>query len=479
MRKTILHNMENNGDQLAIICAHKTISYRKLKEMIIERKEWYEKNFSKRIVIVVAGNIVEVVVLILLAALTKGKVILLGDNLRKNEFEYYVEHLGIQAVFIGKEKSEEFKIQSEKVNQQDSLGALECFTFERHDSLDALYKEDDYIIQITSGSEGISKVAARSEFSLENEIINTCKAVDFRNDQVFMTIPPISHSYGLVIGLLVPLYLGKTIVLVDNFIPDLVEKYFVEHKVNVLIAVPFIYHILSRRLQNNTKEHNYLSKCFSAGGFLDNNVRKKFQDIIGITIWNDYGSTETGVMCIDTEGITGIVGKPIPGITLSILDSFNEPVKENESGIIYVSGKSIGRGYVFPYNLNESKYCRNMYCTGDIGKMDLYGRIHLEGRQDDFFIVGGEKTSAMEIKSAILRMEGVNDAEVVSEKSPTIGDIISAYIVRKQGSTINEIDILRHCNANMETFKVPKKVFFIHKIPRNKNGKVLKKYLLN
>lgn len=479
MKEKILHNMEKSGNHYAIVCAHQAILYKELKEMVLERKSWYENYFANQIVGIVAGNILEVVILLLLALLTKGKIILLGDNLKKNEFEYYLEHLGVQAVFINEEKRKEFQPELESANRFGSIGELECYIYSRDNLAEAQYKYDDYIIQITSGSEGVSKAAGRTEISLENEIINTCRAVDFQNDQVFMTIPPIAHSYGLVIGLLLPLYLGKTVILVNDFVPDLVEKFLVEYKVNVLIAVPFMYHILSKRLNVKTKEQNYLSKCFSAGGFLDDTVRKRFQEAIGITIWNDYGSTETGVMCIETEGISGSVGKPIPGITVSILDSDGAPVKENQNGIVYVSGKSIGHGYVFPAELNESRYCGNIYCTGDIGRFDLHGRIYLEGRNDDFFIVGGEKTSAMEIRKIILCIEGVKDAVVVSENNPVIGDIISVYIVRKPDSTIKENDVLKYCNANMEMFKVPKKVFFIKEIPKSKNGKVLKKYLLN
>lgn len=142
--------MEKSGNHYAIVCAHQAILYKELKEMVLERKSWYENYFANQIVGIVAGNILEVVILLLLALLTKGKIILLGDNLKKNEFEYYLEHLGVQAVFINEEKRKEFQPELESANRFGSIGQLECYIYSRDNLAEAQYKYDDYIIQITS-----------------------------------------------------------------------------------------------------------------------------------------------------------------------------------------------------------------------------------------------------------------------------------------------------------------------------------------
>lgn len=476
MRDMILNNILKYKNKFALISEDKQITYIKFKDIIMEKISWYKKYFSDYVVGIVEGNTIEVVVLLVLALLTKGKVVLLGNNLKKSEFEYYVEKLEIQKIFISESKKNEFRIDRE---DKVFFGTLSCLNFGEKKASNTSYKMEDYIIQLTSGSEGVSKVVARSENSLRNEIINTCKDIDFQNDEVFMTIPPIYHSYGLVLGILLPLYMGKTIVLMNKFDPNLVENYLIKYEVNVLVGVPFIYHILCRRIGIETIQGHSLTKCFSAGGNLEYLIWKKFKDIMGIAIWNDYGSTETGVICIEKEGVFGSVGKPISGITLFVLNSSGEPVDKGESGIIYVKGESMARGYVMPESLNKSKYLNAMYCTGDVGILDENGYVYLKGRVDDFLVIGGEKTSVKEIEKIILGMEGVKDVAVISKKHPIIGDIISAFIVCEPGSNIGRADLLRYCNANMPEYKIPKEVNFIDEISRNSNGKILKKYLLN
>lgn len=477
MFERIYENAVAYGDKTAIVNGKYSLSYSDLKRELDEKKEWYETIFNGKNVAVVAGNVWETALLILLAAQSCGRVILLGENLRPNEFEYYVTNLKLDYVFISEEKQKEFESKCVMAEEVLTYNRLKCLTCVRKEvETDTLYKDEDFVVQLTSGSEGVSKAASRSRESLKNEIIYTCKTANLSNDEVYMTIPPIAHSYGLVLGLLIPLYLGKKVILMESFAPDQVEKYLAEYKVNLFIAVPFIYHILCRRHSLN-KENLFLTKCFSAGGALDADIVKEFHDLTGINIWNDYGSTETGLICLETTGKLNKVGRPIYGVTLKIRDFEGNDLNIDKQGVINVSGKSFGRGYVFPYSLTNKKFVDGFYITGDVGRVDDKGYVCIEGRNDDFFIVGGEKTSACEIKNALLTINDITDAVVTSEKSPGIGDIIVAYIVRNDGSVISEMDVVKRCKTFLEEYKVPRKIHFIKEVPKNKNGKVLRKYL--
>ena len=475
----IYENASLYGDKTAIVNGKYTLSYADLKRELDEKKQWFETLFKGKNVAVVAGNVWETALLILLAAQSNGRIILLGDNLRPNELEYYVTNLCLDYVFISEEKQKEFGLKYIVTEESLTYNRLKCVACERNSSetmSDTRYEDEDFVVQLTSGSEGVSKAASRSMESLLNEIIYTCKTADFSDDEVFMTIPPIAHSYGLVLGLLIPLYLGRQIILMENFNPDLVEKYLVDYKVNLFIAVPFMYHILCRR-HSIVKEAVFLTKCFSAGGALDESIVKEFCDLTGINIWNDYGSTETGLICLETAGKRNKVGKPIYGVDLKIRDSERNDLSVDMQGVINVSSKSFGRGYVFPYSLTEEKFVNGFYITGDVGRIDNEGNVSIEGRNDDFFVVGSEKTSAGEIKNALLTLDEISDAVVMSEKSPSIGDIIVAYIVRNTESTITEMDVVKRCKTFLEEYKVPRKIYFIKEVPKNKNGKILRKYL--
>jgi len=114
--------------------------------------------------------------------------------------------------------------------------------------------------------------------------------------------------------------------------------------------------------------------------------------------------------------------------------------------------------------------------TGDVAAVDEDGFIYIQDRIKDMIISGGENVYPAEIENVILAHEGVTEVAVIGQPSDKWGESPFAVVVRKDESTSEE-DILKHCDGKLARFKLPKGAAFIDVIPRNANGKVLKREL--
>ena len=114
--------------------------------------------------------------------------------------------------------------------------------------------------------------------------------------------------------------------------------------------------------------------------------------------------------------------------------------------------------------------------TGDVAAVDEEGFIYIQDRRKDMIISGGENVYPAEIENVILAHEGVAEVAVIGQPSDKWGESPFAVVVRKDESTTEE-DILNHCDGKLARFKIPNGAVFIDVIPRNANGKVLKREL--
>ncbi|MCD8316200.1 MAG: AMP-binding protein, partial [Eggerthellaceae bacterium] len=114
--------------------------------------------------------------------------------------------------------------------------------------------------------------------------------------------------------------------------------------------------------------------------------------------------------------------------------------------------------------------------TGDVGYFDEDDCLHIDGRIQDMFIVGGVNCYPLEIEHLIMDMDGIEDAQVVGVPDARLGEVGCAYVIRKEGSSISEQDIIDHC-SELANYKIPRYVRFVDSYPETANGKI-KKYVL-
>jgi malonyl-CoA/methylmalonyl-CoA synthetase len=175
----------------------------------------------------------------------------------------------------------------------------------------------------------------------------------------------------------------------------------------------------------------------------------------------------------------GTVGFPLPGVELLVTDPVTgAPIPKGEIGVLEVRGANVFAGYwKMPEKTAEELRDNGFFITGDLGRVDEDGYIHIVGRQKDLIISGGYNIYPKEIELLIDDLAGVVESAVIGVPHPDFGEAVVAVIVAQDGADITAQDILTGIKENLARFKHPKHIAFVKALPRNAMGKVQKKAL--
>jgi fatty-acyl-CoA synthase len=170
------------------------------------------------------------------------------------------------------------------------------------------------------------------------------------------------------------------------------------------------------------------------------------------------------------------VGQRLPGIEVRIVNpETNIEVPPGTQGEVVCRGYNVMKGYYqMPEATAQAIDADGWLHSGDLGTMDANGYFKITGRIKDTIIRGGENISPREIEEFLLCMEGVRDIQVAGIASPTYGDEVGAYVLKKDGATISEEDVQDFCRGKIANFKVPRHVFFVDTYPMTASGKIQK-----
>ncbi|MCA1006871.1 amino acid adenylation domain-containing protein [Rhodococcus hoagii] len=208
----------------------------------------------------------------------------------------------------------------------------------------------------------------------------------------------------------------------------------------------------------------------------------------GARVVEMYGVTEATV--IDTDAVlardaladtpASVIGRPLPGVRVDVLDARLHPVPAGVQGEIYVSGDAVARGYVGRPGLTAARFVatpggdgRRMYRTGDLGRRGSDGRLEFLGRSDFQVQVRGFRIELGEIESALLRCDGVGRAVVVSRRGERgADDRLVGYVVPEPGHVLDPLGIRDTVDRILPPYMVPAAVVVLDSLPVTANGKV-------
>lgn len=329
-------------------------------------------------------------------------------------------------------------------------------------------RRDDAIalLKLTSGSTGAPKGIALTEQQLLADCRNICSTMDIRPDDLNFGIIPLSHSYGfdnLVLPLIVQ---GTPMVVLDAPLPRAILDGLAATRATVFPAVPFLLDALSQ-LPPPLPELPALRTVISAGAPLTATVFQRFRERFGINAHQFYGSSECGGITYDRKPlddfVEGCVGTPLDNVNVDLA----------EVGRVRVRGENVASGYVpRPASEDEIVLADGMFLTGDIGRFDEQGRLHLIGRVAGFINVAGKKVNPVEIEKCIAQMQGVAGVAVIGVADASRTEAIAAVVVCAEGVEQTTEQVLRHCRERLASWKVPRLVRFLAKLPVNQRGKL-------
>jgi malonyl-CoA/methylmalonyl-CoA synthetase len=254
-------------------------------------------------------------------------------------------------------------------------------------------------------------------------------------------------------------------------------------RATVMMGVPTFY---TRLLQDPrlTREATRYMRLFIAGSApLLAETHREWQARTGHAILERYGMTETCMLTsnpLDGDRIPGTVGFPLPGVEVRVADPESAAILgRDEIGVIEVKGPNVFVGYWRMPEKTEAEFRPDgFFITGDVGKIDISGYVHIVGRAKDLVICGGYNVYPKEVETVIDAIDGVAESAVVGVPHPDFGEGVVAVVLRRPGRTdVGEAGVIAVCKEQLANYKVPKRVFFMDELPRNAMGKVQKNLL--
>jgi long-chain acyl-CoA synthetase len=201
----------------------------------------------------------------------------------------------------------------------------------------------------------------------------------------------------------------------------------------------------------------------------------------GGTVWELYGATEAmGTVISPGEWIfkPGSVGRPFPGLSVRILDESGQPAAPGEIGTIYVSQFPGAR---FSYRGDEEKtdaaYRDGFVTVGDLGHLDAHGYLFIADRRTDLILSGGVNIYPAEVENALAADPDVADSAVIGLPDERMGQVVHAVVELRAGAAPDPAAILERLSVHLADFKRPRTIEFVERLPREPNGKVLKRRL--
>ncbi len=336
------------------------------------------------------------------------------------------------------------------------------------------------LLLYTSGTTGRSKGAMLTHDNLASNSFSLVDYWRFTDKDVLIHALPIYHTHGLFVASNVTLFARASMIFLPKLDPELIIKLMA--RATVLMGVPTFY---TRLLQSPslTKESAKHMRLFISGSApLLADTHREWSARTGFAILERYGMTETNMNTsnpYDGDRVPGAVGLPLPGVSVRVTDpETGKEIARDTIGMIEVKGPNVFKGYWrMPEKTKAEFRDDGFFITGDLGKIDDKGYVHILGRGKDLVISGGFNVYPKEIESEIDAMPGVVESAVIGVPHADFGEGVTAVVVCNKGADVSEAGVLKALDGRLAKFKMPKRVFVVDELPRNAMGKVQKNIL--
>jgi len=329
----------------------------------------------------------------------------------------------------------------------------------------------------TSGTTGRSKGAMLTQSNLLSNALTLAEHWHYTKDDVLLHALPIFHTHGLFVATNVMLAVGGTMLFLPKF--DLDAMLALLPRATTMMGVPTFYTRLlgDRRFTRELTAHMRLFISGSAPLLAETHA--EFEARTGHRILERYGMTETNMNTsnpYDGERRAGTVGFPLPGVDLKISDADSgTALPQGEVGMIEVRGPNVFRGYwQMPEKTKAELRDDGFFITGDLGRIDEAGYVHIVGRAKDLIISGGFNIYPKEIEMVLDEQHGVLESAVIGVPHPDFGEAVIGVLVPKAGTTPDLEAIRAETARKLANFKRPKTLILLPELPRNAMGKVQK-----
>jgi len=333
----------------------------------------------------------------------------------------------------------------------------------------------------TSGTTGRAKGAMLTRANLASSAAVLAESWRFCRDDVLVHTLPLFHIHGLFVAVNTVLASMSSLLLLPKFEAAQALEYF--SQATVYMGVPTHYTRLLQQ-RNLDRETTARMRLFVSGSApLLAETHREFQQRTGHVILERYGMSETMMNTsnpYDGMRLPGSVGPPLKGTAMRVANAETGAVESEPDviGTLEVKGPNVFAGYWRDEEKTRAEFTADgWFKTGDVGRIDRNGYVHIVGRAKDLVISGGYNVYPKEVESELDAVEGVLESAVFGVPHPDFGEGVTAVVVARPGAILSEEAIIESVKPRLARYKVPKRIFLVEELPRNSMGKVQKNAL--
>jgi fatty-acyl-CoA synthase/long-chain acyl-CoA synthetase len=340
--------------------------------------------------------------------------------------------------------------------------------------------DDTFLILFTSGSTGIPKGAEHTPKNLFSCALNLAKRMGARRMDKVLVPLPLSHMFGLITGMLVPLLAGGCIVLMkkwdSNQALDLIES----ERVSIQHGVPTMFFEELKALRSRVVKPDIANmRCgIAAGAFVSPALVEQMQAEMDFSVLIAYGTTETVNVTmsfpqdpIDIRKQT--IGKTFDGIEIRVVDDNNQPLSCGSVGELVVRGDGVMKGYWgLPEKTAEIIDADGWLHEGDLVCIEDDGYLRFLGRKKDIILRGGNNIAPMAIECLYTGHFDVLSATVLGYHDEALGERIAVFIEMKQDSRMTPQSMRVFAQENLPKYSIPDRIIIKNDLPKLYNGKI-------
>ena len=352
------------------------------------------------------------------------------------------------------------------------------------EAIGASLQFDDAInIQFTSGTTGSPKGATLSHHNILNNGFFIGEALKLTSvDRVCIPVP-LYHCFGMVLGNLACLTHGSAMVYpAEAFDPAACLAAVAEERCTALYGVPTMFIAMLDHPDFGTFDLGSLRTGIMAGSPCPVEVMKRAIERMNMhEVTIAYGMTETSPVSFQSSTDDPIdrrvstVGRVHPHCEVKIVDDEGRIVPRGVAGELCTRGYSVMLGYWGDEARTAEVLDSNGWMhTGDMGVLDEQGYCNIVGRIKDMVIRGGENIYPREVEEFIYRHPAIRDVQVVGVPDRKYGEELCAWIILREGVTLDERGVRGFCEGQIAHYKIPRYIKFVEAFPLTVTGKVQK-----
>ena len=405
-----------------------------------------------------------------------------------DETKYFLENSGSRLIICDEKNKEglnfiikNLAILIETLNSDSTGSIIDKASSSSEEFKTAKRSKDDLAALLyTSGTTGKSKGAMLTQTNLLSNGKTLMNAWEFNKDDILLHALPLFHTHGLFVATNVILASGASMVFLPQFNLDNIINYL--PTASTMMGVPTFYTRLLADKRFNRQLVSHMRLFVSGSAPLLSETHNQFEQLTGHKILERYGMTETNMNTSNPyhgERRAGTVGPPLSGVEVKITEpKTGETLSNNEIGQIEVRGPNVFTGYWGLPNKTKADLRENgFFITGDLGKIDEDGYVHIIARDKDLIISGGYNIYPKELEVFLDSKNGVLESAVIGIPHPDFGETPIAIIVASKDAAPDLQAIENDINKSIARYKHPRKMIIVEELPRNAMGKVQKNIL--